>query len=363
MRGTITAIEEVRVVDEELNVSELILTIDMDQVYAYDKYTDLVGYLNKEVTYVTRVDFVDGIRQQVLCEISEVGHVYTYDKTDNVKLYTDEMSRPYCNFKKRELKLGEFYPGSVAYLSSYEEGSSARAHWFDCVCLDAESKVFYLRIFARTEDYDVNQKELLEGMIGSYIMFDLEVNRFGFQCKEITGLSYKGGTVSPEVGLARTILENALSEDPTLNELVSSVKLLDVLYDRMDGEPGYNLVRMASEIYFVNAMSNVSGDVDVKAIKRAVFCSRLHFLSKNTKWSKSVFNINRILRSPELSKDKELLMVLDVLSEERPTPTKIAYIKIRDIVDLIIKIRRGEDYEKDFIDNYNSVVSKFGGLL
>ena len=365
MKGTVKSVEFKRHIDSIEGIDESLLTIDFDEIYAYYPHADLLNYLNKEVSYVARMDIVNGKNALVLCEINEVGHVYTVESTENVKLFVENNERPFCNFNLRELKQGEFYPGSVAFLSAVEEGSSSpTVHWFDLSCLDKESHIFKLRIFAQAVgESGINNRENFEQSVGKYIKFDLRLTPYGYQTKEVEILPYEGGRVSPEVALAKGVLEGVLAKDEELKAYVDSKRLLEVLYDKMDGEPGYHLVRMAQEIYFINAMENVSKDVDIRAMKRAVFCSRVYLTAANTKWSKPVFNMNNIVRAPGMAKDKELLLVLDVLAEEPPTPTKIAYIKVRQLVELIVKIRRGESYEEDFIASCASVVSQFGGLL
>lgn len=365
MKGTVKSVEFKRHIDTVEGIDECLLTIDFDEVYAYYPQAELMKFLNKEVSYAARVDMVNGKSALVLCEINDVGHVYTVESTENVKLYVEDNERPFCNFNLRELKQGEYYPGSVAFLSDVEEGSSSPViHWFDLMCLDRESHVFKLRIFAQSvSEGGIDNKENFVKAIGSYIKFDMRLTPYGYQTKEVEILPYEGGKVSPEVALARKVLEGVLEKDPELKAYVETKRLLDVLYDKMDGEPGYNLVRMAQEIYFINALENVSKDVDTKAMKRAVFCSRVYLTANNTKWSKPVLNMNNIVRAPAMSKDRELLLILDVLADEPPTPTKIAYIKVRQMVELVIKIKRGESYEEDFIASCASVVSQFGGML
>lgn len=364
MKGTVKSVELKRHIDLEERIDECILTIDFDEVYAYYSYNDLLKYLNKEVTYLARVDFVNGNKVLVLCDIAEINHVYTIDKTENVKLYVDDNTRPYCNFALKELKFGEFYPNSIAYLSSFEEGSSnANVHWFDLNCLDKESRTFKLRIFASIESGGMNNREQFESAIGKYIQFDMRLTPYGYQTKEVDVLPWDGASVSPEVALAEQVLYSTLKDDEDLKVYVESKGLIEKVKDMIDGEPGYNLVRMAAELYIIEQLGNISADIDIKVLKRAVFCSRVYLIAKNSRWSHAVFNMNHILRSPALSKDKELLCILDVMAEEPPTATKIAYIKVKQLVDFMVKVRRGESYEEDFIRDYTSVVSRFGGLL
>lgn len=365
MKGIVKSVELSRKIDIEEMIDECIVTIGLDDIYAYYSYNDLLKFLGEEVSYAVRTDMVNGRKALVLCNIAEINHISVVENdAKDVKLYVDDNTRPYCNFSVKELKQGEFYNNSIAYLSAVEEGSSSPTiHWFDLLCLDRESRSFKLRIFADVELSGVNQRDDLLGAVGKYIQFDLRLTPYGMQTKEVQILPWEGGSMSPEVSLAKSVLLKALDEDADLKAYVESKNLIEKIAGKIDGEPGYGLVRMAAELYLINQVGNISADVDVNVLRRAVFCSRVYITATTAKWSKSVFNMNHILRAPKLSNDRELLLILDVLSEEPPTPTKLAYIKVKQLVDFLVKVRRGEKYEEEFLSNCAAVVSQFGGLL
>jgi hypothetical protein len=119
---------------------------------------------------------------------------------------------------------------------------------------------------------------------------------------------------------------------------------------------------MASELYMINAIDNISTDLDIRAMRRAVICSRGYLLPKKTAWSRPMLNTNKIMTVPSLKADKELMLMVDTLSEEEASATKLTYIKIRGLVNDIIDIRRGIENEKDN-SNIDDMRALLNGLL
>ena len=68
---------------------------------------------------------------------------------------------------------------------------------------------------------------------------------------------------------------------------------------------------------------------------------------------------------PSLKEDSELMFMMDVLSEEESSETKLTYIKVKGLVNDIIDIRRGVQNEKNSIsnDSISAMSRMFNGLL
>lgn len=333
------------------------ITIDFDIIKIFGD-ADIIGeFIDKDVQYTTRQDVIDGKPETVICEIALISTIQTVKSVDNIRLIPEGTKRTICNFSIKDVRYGEFYPGCVTFLSNCQRGASSKTEWVDCICIDKESREFNLRIFTKSS----GNNNIVETMIGSYIGFDMESTRYGMQTKTIDPLPNKV-ELSPEVEVAKSIIQNMIEQDSGLKVFAEQTSLMNHLTTVIDGEPGYALVRIASEIYMINAIDSISAELDVRSMKRAALCSRAFFLPHKFKWSRTNLNINRVMRCPELKEDIELLYMLDTLSEEDPSPTKLTYIKIRGLVNDIIDIRRGIKNEKDNSD-FSAIVSSFNGLL
>lgn len=359
LQGRVENLTIVNHVADSLDLCQL--RIDFDEVYIYGDSDDFMQYVGQDVVYTLRPDVINGEVKNVVCEIAVVSTVQTVQSIENIKLVPGRVERTICNFSSKGIRFGEFYPGCIALMSGHQMGSSSKAKWFDCSMIDQDSRTCIVRLFSGKDSTEL--KNILDSFIGSYVRFDLEATRYGLQTKEISVLSYSV-ELSPEVTIAKEVLKAELTKDVHLAAYDKYTNLLETLSTRIDGEPGYTLVRMASEIYMINAIDAISADLDIQAMKRAVFCSRGYCTSHNKNWSKPMLNTNRALKVPGIRDDSELLYILDVMCEEEASPTKLTYIKIRNLVNDIINIRRGVINEKDNIAvGLSDVVRNVGGLL
>lgn len=330
----------------EDNMDYCAIQIDFDDLKIFCDVNDITPLIGKEVMYTKRPDIVHGKKEMIVYDLVLQSTVQTVASTENIKLVPEGNRRTICNIESKNIRFGDFYPGVTALLSKVELGSSSKAKWFDLTCIDAVSREFQVRLFSSTLDAE-DMAKLLNSFAGGYIYFDLESTKYGYQTKEVSALPNEVEE-SPEVVVAKQIIAELIEADAGLKEYNKKYNFINTIASLIDGEPGYGLVRMASELYMINAIDNISTDLNIQSMKRAVICSRGYLLPKKTAWSRPMLNTNKIMMVPELKADKELLLILDTLSEEEFSSTKLTYIKIRGLVDDIIKIRRGiEDEESD----------------
>ena len=356
LNGHVNSIRFIEKYQNQVDLCEM--EIDFDTLKIFYAADDLMQFLNQDVQYTTRPDVVHGQPALVICEIALLSTIQTISSTENIKLIPEGSKRTICNLESKTIRFGDFYPGVTALLSKFELGSSPKAKWYDCTMIDSVSQEFVVRMFTSKID---EANELLSTMVGKYVQFDLESTKYGYQTKEIDCLPNEVED-SPEVVVAREVITNVINSDPALVEYAKSYDFINEIGSKIDGEPGYQLVRMASEIYMINAVDNISTNLDIRAMKRAVICSRGYLISHKTDWSRPMLNTNKIMRIPELKKDRELMLILDVMSGEEFTPTKKTYIKIRGLVNDIVNIRRNVLDEKDN-SNFAGIISVFNGLL
>ena len=198
-------------------------------------------------------------------------------------------------------------------------------------------------------------------MLNGYVEFDLESTKYGYQTEQFRAIAQEV-EASPEVAIARVVVENMVKADGPLLQFVTETKLFEYLDAFIDAEPGYAYVRMASEIYMIEALANITNDINERSMKRAVVCSYAYVIPHKDPWSRGIVNVMKILKYTELKADVELKAMLDVNFEMEVSTTKLMYMAIKNMVSQIIDIRRGIKHEEvsSLIDRYRS---DFNGLL
>lgn len=356
LNGNVKSVKFLEKYENQVDLCEIV--IDFDTLKIFYNADDLVPFINQDVQYTVRPDVVHGKPELVICEIALLSTIQTVASTENIKLIPEGSRRTICNIESKKIRFGDFYPSVTALLSKYELGSSPKAKWYDCTMIDAVSQEFMVRMFTSKID---EAGEILETMIGKYVQFDLESTKYGYQTKEIDCLP-NDVEESPEVIVAREVVTGVIKSDPALSKYNDLYGFIDEVASKIDGEPGYQLVRIASEIYMINAIDNISTDIDIRAMKRAAICSRGYLIPHKTNWSKPMLNNSKMMKIPELRDDRELMLIVDALSDEEMSPTKLTYIKVRGLVNDIIDIRRGVKNEKDST-GISSLIGMFNGLL
>lgn len=356
--GKVEKITFIKNVGQNLDLCEI--QIDFDTMKIFYEVSELMQFINCDVQYTTRQDVIDAKIERVVCELVKLSNIQTVQSTENIKLIPEGSKRTVCNVESKNFRFGEFYPNCVALMTKHELGSSPRAKWFDCTMIDMSSKEFVVRLFASNVETNM-MDDLLTSFHGKYVAFDLECTKYGYQTKEIVTLPNEVEQ-SPEVLVAMEVIKKLIESDPALMAYNTRYSFMEHICSIIDGEPGYALVRMASELYMVNAIDNISTDLDIVAMRRAIICSRGYLLPHKMAWSKPMLNTNKALQVGDLKADRELMLILDVLSEESPSDTKLTYLKIRGLVNDIIKIRRGISNEENS-NAFAGVNALFNGLL
>lgn len=356
--GKVEKVSFIRNVGKNLDLCEI--QIDFDELLIFYESSELMQFIGCDVQYTVRQDVVDAKIARVVCELVRLSNIQTVQSTENIKLIPEGTRRTICNVDSRNFRFGEFYSNCVALMTKHELGSSPKAKWFDCTMIDMYSREFTVRLFASNVNTGM-MNDLLESFHGKYVAFDLSSTKYGYQTEEIQVLP-TDVEQSPEVIIATEVIKKVIESDPALMAYNARYDFINQVLSVIDGEPGYGMVRMASELYMVNAIDNISTDIDIRAMKRAIICSRGYLLPHKMAWSKPMLNTNKALQISELKSDSELMLILDVLSEQAPSDTKLTYLKIRGMVDDIIKIRRGISNEET-ANMFANVNTMFNGLL
>lgn len=340
------------------------ITIDFDTHKIFSKYNNLLEYMNKRVSYDVVPDMYEGKRITTVVNLAEIYKIQTLDKNESIRLIPKDCEvRPGCNFDSKTLLFGDTKINAVVYLSSYKKGSSDKSEWIDFIVVDMKSRVCNVRMFTRNAVLEdgTNLESSINAMVGFYVQMDITSTKYGFQTSRITKMDLPVLT-PPEVETAISIIMSSVQGDDELLSYMTQYNYIDYLKTVIDVEPGYNLVRIASELSLINAVENVSNIYDFELLKRAAITSRGYLLPAKTKFSRPLLNVTKLLKT-QLAKDRELLLILDPTSEEPVSPSKSVYMKIAKFSEELINERRGINEEIESSIDLKSLRDITGGLL
>lgn len=359
--GEVINVTLLKKLTEEIDYCQIQIGFDSHKIFY--KYTKLLEFLNKKVSYDIVPDIFEGQKITVIANLAEIYKVQSLDKTEDIRLVPrDAQVRIGCNFDCRALKFGDTKIGAVAYLSKAESGSSSKSEWYDLTCVDMNAKVFMVRVFTRGVDTDgLDIDKVITSKVGKYVEMDITSTKYGLQTDRLTALELPV-VPPPEVETAIAIILSIASEDAELMEYITKYDLIEQLKTIIDVEPGYHLVRIASELSLINAVENISNIYDFKLMRRAAVTSRGYLLPSKTKFSRPLLNVNKLLKT-SLGTNRELMLILDPVSEEPASPSKNAYMKIAQFSEAIIKERRGINEKIEDIIDANYLRDITGGLF
>lgn len=314
--------------------------VDFDEVKIFGNYNDILQFIGKTVIYQTTMDIFRGESIVRCVNFYEAGVIQTVDKTSNVKLYSDvSKARAVVNFSVDDLRKGERETNCIAYLCGFEKGVSEYSAWCDCKMIDKFGKIFVVRLFDKTKGSGELEKEV-GLMVGSYVQFHIENTRYGFQTSKLTYVNVPV-VVAPEVEIAEAVIRDMVSGDLLLQSYMEKHNFIGELKNQIHYELGYRLVELAAELYEIENLCSISDIYDRQLLVRAAVTSRGYLLPCQTRYSKMLLNVNKVLTT-DLKSDKSLIMLLDLFSgEDGHDVNKSAFYRIKKYCNVVLNERRG----------------------
>lgn len=305
------------------------VTIDnTTTAYWFYEYANAMQYLNQDVIVEYRKDILKGELTQFIKTFTIPTVVHTLDKKENIKLYIDQVDNN-SNISFNDIADGETAQGAIVYCTSSKFNSSNRAVWQELIIRDKSMHTATLRIF----DYE-NKEAKLEGQ---YVMAALKRSKYGFQSEYVTPVNGEVAS-NPEIDLAIQFIKNYFADDSLALQYLANTHLIEHLQETIDYEKGYGLMRLAMELAMVDSMKNITNDVDLAAIGRALMCSYGHY-TRQSILSESVNNVTLVL-SYKFDNLPTIAKLLDEALEEKPVEFTV-YRHVKDTVAAILEVRKG----------------------
>lgn len=353
-------VESVGLVEHKAEKLDLCkIKIDFDEIYIWGDYNELLDYVGRPVEYSVRQDVINGKPVTVIANLANQYTVQTLNKQESIKLIpASGIGRAECTLDITQLKYGDIAYNQIMLLSGYVMGKSDKTQWIDCNVIDKRSKLATVRIFTKNVEGDVDAEAVIASLVGYYVRANVTFTKYGYQTDKIELVNIPV-VKAPEVDIASSVLVHEISKDSGLQEYCNTYNVIQTLSDIINIEVGYELVYMAAEIALINEFENMTSGYDFRAMRRAVFAMRGYLLPAKTKFSKAVLNINKLAKTG-LKTDKELLLLVDPLSDEPATKTKVVFYKIREMAKFIVDDRRRVEPESMSLDEIRSI---YGGSI
>lgn len=307
-----------------------VLKVTVDNITSYwiYDYTEALKFLDQEVIVEYRKDIYKGNLETFIATFTIPTVIATLDKKDNIRLYVDQVDNK-ANVAFREIEDGDERLGCIVFCTKSEFKTSNKAVWQELIIRDSTMHTATLRVF----DYDNKSADFS----GKYVKTNLVKNRYGFQSELVKPLDEEV-YVNPEIELARNFILNYFADDPVALSYIEQTNVLGYLAEAVDYEKGYGLMRLAMELSSVDAMYNITKDVDLRAIGQALLLEH-GWMTRASVMSKSYTNIT-IGWNYQFSNRKTVMQLLDEALEDKPVEALIMK-SIKDNVNTILEVRKG----------------------
>lgn len=326
----IVLLEHSDTVGDVLNVT---INGDTTALWFYS-YAEALKFVGKEVIVEYRKDMYNGVIRQFIATFTIPTVITTLDKKEGFKLYVDQVDN-FASLSFNEIADGETAYNCVVFCTAQEFCSSGNAVWLQLTIRDKTMHTATLRLF----NYDNSNAEFA----GKYINTELSRSKYGFKSDQIVPMN-KEVLPNPEIEIARQYILNYFANDAVAYQYINKTNIIDYLSVVVDYELGYGLMRLAMELAMVDSMENITKDVDLTTIGRALLVSRGHY-SRESVLSGSVNNVVLAMGYPWENKQL-LLQIIDEALEQKPKEYLVMK-SIKSTVDTILTVRKGTVFGRD----------------
>lgn len=316
---------------------------DADPVYYNGDYNQLLEYVQNKMTVI--FERVQGIHDKQYVDfandLSVLQKINVIESDDLLRLYPAEFPKNECNVAFADVEVGHAAIEVVLYCGRVRYASSKKAEWAELTLLDSQWKV----AIARNFDPDYRTTEF----VGKYIKCKLWKTSYGFEIDEFDIADEFRALENPKMMLCERYIQAVLAEDKQLEELVAKYNLIEVIkkFDLDDDLiVGYDIIRLAQEIYIAKAFTNMTNAYDIETMIRYFVLSRMYKTTEKetTTLSPTVLNIILFQRT-SFVKNAKILALLDPMSKVNLPERDIIEV-IKGMVEKVTKADMTNEYKE-----------------
>lgn len=312
---------------------------DGDSAIMLSNMSTTLKYLNQQVLVSFREDFYQRAVHKFVNEITVESREVTLSQTENIRLYSEESGQIMSTISFKDVSESGFKQAVVFCTNSKIERSD-KATWCRLVCLDKDRMSANIRLFdpiGWKEDYN-----------NKYLRLDIKKGKIDFistRAEIMHEISFKQ---NPEIVIAKTFIMNTIKDYPEIVEFVNRTKILDYIqvYNvDEDIEPGYEMVRLATEIGIIQYLVNVTKNLNIEALLKNAILRRAYctITDENVVQSKAAKNLIYGIVNKGVTSKKDMCLIDK--ENTREIPEKEVRDCIENLANVIIKANRTYFYE------------------
>jgi hypothetical protein len=325
----LTKIEKVGSYSDTQQLIYLIFDDGADAAYMIWTYDNLVPYLNEEVIATFRQDMYNGRIEKFVNTLAKVNVVHTLEKENNFKLYVDAIDSN-STVMFRDITEGATVFGAIVYVVDVKLGSSINAKWADLTVMDKARKLSRLRMFS--------VENTVNALRGRYIQCDIHKNSYGLST-ELCVTCDSTFLHNPEVELSERFLLNMFAGVPDILTLLVDSNFIAIAKKFIDMEPGYVLVRLATELDIAAELTNLLKDVDVDLVKRCLLIDKLSVIRSTLPYHKDIVSF---VAASRYTYDKRAEVFLTLYSDdEKFIPERMMIAQVKSMADTVLRVKKG----------------------
>lgn len=314
-----------------LDVCQLELDGGKDSAYIIYEYNNMLQYLDGEVVATFRNDMYKGQVHKFINTIARVGVIETLSREDSFKLCIDKVDN-HSNIAFKDLREGETVKQAIVYVIDVEFDSNARAAWCNLTVQDKERRIATLRIFNPSTNSDALKNR--------YVSCDIRKNKYGLSTESVMTVDATF-THSPEVTVAIKFVEQAFADDREMLSVLSDSNFIQFAKHHVSEEPGYVLVRLAMELDLCNETANLTNDVNIDVVRKALLMSKFYVLNTTSVLARDLITYTIVSRYKYVGY-KDVLVLL--FSEDKSmAKERRLFNSISSMADALVRIKKGVD--------------------
>lgn len=341
--ATLESVTLIEVIKDSTYARLLLEFKDADPCYYNGDYNQILDYVAENATVM--FDRVPGIhdRQQVdfANDLSVLQKVNVIESDDLLRLYPAEQPKNECDVGFEDIEEGNPPMRAILYCGKAEYITSKKAEWCELSLLDNQWKV------STAKNFSPNYKS--KEFVGKYIRCLIWKTAYGLQVDEFEIVEEFRSLENPKMLLCERYIQAVLADDKKLEAEVSKNNLINVIKNfELDDDIliGYDLIRLAHEIYLAKAFTNMTRAYDIKTLIRYFVLSRLYKVVEKETTTLSPISLNIILfQRTSFVKDNVLLALLDPMSKVN-LPERDIIDKIKEMIACITKADMTNEYKE-----------------
>ena len=317
--------------------------------YCNGNYSEFLDLQGEELTFCEDIGIHEGKQVKFATELTLIQKVNVVEADTLTKLYPDSYPKNECTIAFDDVEIGQAPMDVVVYCTAVEYCASDKADWRTLTILDSNWRIAHCKQFSPADRS--------EAFVGKYITIALAKDKYGFKVASNTPLNgaiyiceQLQGLVNPRILLSENYIRSIIKDDEELMSVVNKTNLLEKIKSFgmiEEMEIGYELVRLANEIYLAKSLINITPNCDIRLVIRVLLMSRLFMtaMSDTSQLSSEPMSIVLARQHRIVNNNPEILGLLDSRSPIN-IPERDVISAIKQLSNTVVDIDKTYKYSE-----------------